>query len=165
MTKKTTHISFAILLSIIVILSLVLAGITFRTNWLMVLHAGEAEITETSGETLLTIGKISGNTVFFSDRPYRKYRSMDTDEFIEEWDRYFASSPPNAAMVHAELGADTEIVVIELFSPVVSGDEISFPIKIVGGDYTEGRVYKDVNLFIDFLCITKNYCLGGGGAG
>jgi len=129
------------------------------TNWLMVLHAGEAEITEESGKTFLTLNEISRNTVMFSDRPERKYQSVDTYEFLEQWDDLFASSPPNAAMVHAEVGVDTEIVVIELLSPVVSGDEISFPIEIIGGDYTEGEVYKDVNLFIDeTVCREDGVC-------
>jgi len=119
------------------------------TSWLMVLHSGEAEITETGGRMFLTLSEISRNTVMFSDRPERKYQSVDTYEFLEQWDDLFASSPPNAAMVHAGAGVDTEIVVIELFSPVVSGDEISFLIEIVGGEYMKDEMYTDVNLFID----------------
>jgi len=149
MNKKTTRLSFIILVSIIVILSLVLAGKKFSTSWLMVLHAGEAKITETGGKTFLTLNEISRNTVMFSDRPERKYQSVDTNQFLEQWDTLFADSPPNAAMVHAEVGVDTELVVIELFKPVISSGEISFPIKIVGGEYTKGKKYADVNLFID----------------
>jgi len=119
------------------------------TNWLMVLHAGEAKITETSGKTFLTLSEVSSNTVFFADRPERKYQSVNTLEFLDQWDTAFAGSPPNAAMVHAEVGVDTEVVVIELFTPVVSSGEISFPIKIIGGMYMRDKVYTDVNLFID----------------
>jgi len=119
------------------------------TEWLMVLHAGEAEITERSGKAFLTLSEISRNTVMFSDRPERKYQSVDTNQFLEQWDDLFASSPPNAAVVHAEVGADTELVIVELFKPVIRSDEISFPIKIIGGNYRKDKRYKDVNLFID----------------
>jgi len=132
------------------------------TSWLMVLHAGGAQITEVSGEMSITLSEISRNTVFFSDRPDREYQSIDTNEFIAQWDTLFASSPPNAAMVHAEVGVDTELVVIELFNPVINGDEISFPIKIVGGEYRKDEMYTDVNLFIDFVCL-GSWCWGSRG--
>jgi hypothetical protein len=59
----------------------------------------------------------SGQTVYFADRPERTVGATETPQFLEGLG-FPADNPPNAALVvHTETG-ETDIAVVELFSPL-----------------------------------------------
>ena len=87
----------------------------------------------TLSETTLTLTGVSSQTGYFSDRPYREAGQMSTEEFIALWDEgeTFAEDPPNADFTCT---VDSEVVnfVVELTSPSMPGDDLSYSVNAVG---------------------------------
>ena len=71
---------------------------------------------------------------WFADRPYRLAGQVSTQEFLENWDEgdnSFSEDPPNADFTCM---VDGEVVnfVVELSSPNMPGDDLSYTVKAVG---------------------------------
>ena len=107
----------------------------------------------TLSETTLTLTDVSSQTGWFSDRPYRESGQMSTEEFIALWDEgeTFAEDPPNADVTCT---VDSEVVnfVVELTSPSMTGEDLSYSVNAVGDTVLpEAPVAcaADSHLFID----------------
>lgn len=131
-------------------------------RWLFVMSADEGKIYEEEGQTYLEMSGVASNVVAFSDRPVRRYKSFDTNEFIVSWQKgvgggSFQSDSPNAAAIHAEMTAisdkhDIVPAIVELTDPKLDGDTLTFEIVQLNTqdvEFVMDREYKDVTLFID----------------
>lgn len=68
------------------------------------------------GRYILTLEEGLGQTIYFSDRPDRVVGASPTPQFLDGLG-FPAGNPPNAALVVETAAGNTEIAVIELFSP------------------------------------------------
>jgi hypothetical protein len=64
----------------------------------------------------LTLNEGFGQTVYFSNRPERKFGAMATPKFFEAMD--FNTVPPNGALVFESVPGEEDVVVLELTAPV-----------------------------------------------
>jgi hypothetical protein len=99
----------------------------------------------------LTLKDANPNIIFFCDRPVRTAGHMTRDAFmnlVSEGEDSFATNPPNAAIsVFGAKGDVTEVVVTLNQRPVVKGDDMLFPLKVLEGELpSEGGA---VLMFID----------------
>jgi hypothetical protein len=87
--------------------------------------------------SLLTLKEANPNIIFFCDRPVRTAGHLTRDAFmklVSEGDNSFADNPPNAAVsILGAKGAVTEAVVTLSKKPLVSGNDMVFPIKVLDG--------------------------------
>ena len=100
---------------------------------------------------LLTLKEANPNIIFFCDRPVRTAGHMTRDAFmklVSEGENSFADNPPNAAVsiVNAK-GEVTEAVVTLSKRPLVNGNDMVFPIKLLDGQLPNAG--QTVILFID----------------
>jgi len=82
----------------------------------------------------LTLTGVSDETIFFTDRPYRRAGKVTTKDFISPWyqgDDSFGEVPPNADFT---CEVDDEIVnyTVELLSPSLTEGELSYSVKAIG---------------------------------
>jgi hypothetical protein len=99
----------------------------------------------------LTLQGVGGQTLFFSDRPERIAGNMKTAAFIPFWGKgkdSFLADPPNADLSILE-GSELKQVVVVLENPQLNGDDLSYSVKIVGGEMPEKG--SDVSVFIDII--------------
>ena len=78
---------------------------------------------------------VSPVTVFFTDRPIRVAGNMKTTAFVPFWSEgkdSFKSNPPNADISIVE-GNDLQQIVVELLDPVLSGDSLTYTVKVLQG--------------------------------
>jgi hypothetical protein len=99
----------------------------------------------------LTLKDANPNIIFFCDRPVRTAGHMTRDAFMKlvtEGENNFAVNPPNAAVsIFGTSGDVTEAVVTLHERPVVRGDNLVFPLKVIEGELpSEGGA---VMMFID----------------
>jgi len=89
-----------------------------------------------NGSYTLTLGRVSPQTIFFSDRPVRNAGQVDMKKYISSG-CFRSSNPPNAAI--DVMGADKahDVVIVELFNPKYDADAAKL-------QYT-ARIVKDVN--------------------
>jgi hypothetical protein len=92
------------------------------------------EVTFDGGK--LTLHTVAPTTLFFSDRPDRVTGHITSQEFVDAWDKgdnSFASDPPNAVLsiFHPDGVSD---VVVELTSPDLAGNELSYQVLILDGE-------------------------------
>jgi hypothetical protein len=99
----------------------------------------------------LTLSGVSPVTVFFTDRPERLAGNMKTAAFIPFWSEgkdSFKSNPPNADVSILE-GNALKQVVVELQEPALTGGNLSYTVKVLGGEMpTTGT---EVSVFIDVI--------------
>ena len=99
----------------------------------------------------LTLRDVSPITLFFSDRPDRIAGNMKTTAFVPFWSTgkdSFLSDPPNADVSILE-GASLRQVVVELRSPALSGNDLTYTVKVLQGELpTSGA---EVSVFIDVV--------------
>jgi hypothetical protein len=99
----------------------------------------------------LTLVDVAPMTVFFTDRPERLAGNMKTTAFIPFWSEgkdSFKSNPPNADVSILE-GSNLKQVVVELQNPELIGDNLTYTVKVLGGDMpTTGT---EVSVFIDII--------------
>jgi hypothetical protein len=99
----------------------------------------------------LTLKDANPNIIFFCDRPVRTAGHMTRDAFmklVSEGENSFTTNPPNAAVsVFGAKGNVTEAVVTLHERPVVKGDDMLFPVKVLEGDLP--REGGTVVMFID----------------
>jgi hypothetical protein len=107
----------------------------------------------TLSDTTLTLTDVSSKTGWFTDRPYRGSGQMNTEDFVALWDegRPFADDPPDADFTCT---VDSEVVnfVVELTSPSMPGDDLSYSVNAVGDTVlpeTQITCEAESNLFID----------------
>ncbi len=88
------------------------------------------------GDTL-TLHGLSPSTLYFSDRPQREVGHMTSRSFVDLWaegENSFEKDPPNAVLSFAEPGDRTpEDVVVEIQSPALEGDALTYRIKVLDG--------------------------------
>lgn len=99
----------------------------------------------------LTLDGISGNTLFFSDRPERIAGNMSTDRFVPFWSTgkdSFLSDPPNADVSILE-GNELKQVVVVLHDPVLDGDALTYKVDVIDGEMPEKGA--DPSVFIDII--------------
>ena len=99
----------------------------------------------------LTLREANPNIIFFCDRPVRTAGHMDRDAFMKlvtEGENSFADNPPNAAVSIIDAkGEVNEVVVILSKRPLVKGNDMIFPIKVLEGELPNAG--ETVIMFID----------------
>ena len=99
----------------------------------------------------LTLKDANPNIIFFCDRPVRTAGHMTRDAFMKlvtEGENSFADNPPNAAVsIVGAKGEVIEVVITLSKKPVVSGNDLVFPIKVIDGDLPGAG--ETVIMFID----------------
>jgi len=99
----------------------------------------------------LTLKEANPNIIFFCDRPVRTAGHMDRNAFMKlvtEGENSFADNPPNAAVSIIDAkGEVTEVVVTLSKRPLVSGNDMVFPIKVLEGELPNAG--ETVIMFID----------------
>ena len=99
----------------------------------------------------LTLKEANPNIIFFCDRPVRIAGHMTRDAFMKlvtEGENSFADNPPNAAVsIVGAKGEVTEAVVTLSKRPLVSGNDMVFPIKVLDGELP--NTGETVIMFID----------------
>ena len=118
---------------------------------LFVQTASGVEIDET--EKTVRLLDVDPQTVYFSDRPYRKAGHISMDTYLETWtevDGNFGETPPNAALSVFEPGKDqNSLVVLELFEPTIEGEDLIYRYVVLDGELPEGN--GPAALFIDTI--------------
>jgi hypothetical protein len=111
----------------------------------------------------LTLTGVSPNSIVFADRPVHAAGHVLTAHFIKEWDEgqdSFAKNPPNATIsVLSNDGATVKDAVVELKSPKLEGDKLTFDVSVLEGDLAGAT--GAAALFIDRFAVH----VGGGGWG
>lgn len=101
--------------------------------------------------SLLTLKEANPNIIFFCDRPVRTAGHMTRDAFMKlvtEGENSFADNPPNAAVsIVSAKGEVAEVVVTLSKRPLVSGNDMVFPIKVIDGNLPNAG--ETVIMFID----------------
>jgi hypothetical protein len=84
----------------------------------------------------LTLGGVSPTSIVFADRPVRAAGHLRTEALLEEWTTGdFAKDAPNATVsVLSKDGVSAHDVVVELKSPRLEGDRLTFDVRVLEGD-------------------------------
>jgi len=105
-----------------------------------------------SGQTLTLTG-VMPNAIVFADRPVRAAGHVLTTDVLQEWtaaDGSFAKDPPNATVsAAAKDGSSLRDAVVELRSPRLEGDRLTFDVRVLEGDLTGAD--GPAALFIDII--------------
>ncbi len=115
-------------------------------NWLFV----QTGTSFTSDGKTLTIRGVAPQTLMFSDRPERMTGDVLTSKFAEFWNQGkddFQKDPPNAT-ISTSIDDKTDLTVVELLNPRVSGDTLTYDIKLLEG--TLPTAGKQISVFIDW---------------
>ena len=99
----------------------------------------------------LTLEGIGATTLFFSDRPERIAGNMDTTAFVPFWSKgkdSFLTDPPNADLSILEANKLQQVVVV-LENPELNGNNLTYTVKVVGGEMPEKG--SEVSVFIDII--------------
>jgi hypothetical protein len=104
-----------------------------------------------SDPTTLTLEGVTSSTLYFSDRPQRVVGQMATTDFVDLWgkgENSFETDPPNAVLSFLEPGDNVpEDVVVVIWEPKLSGDRLSYAIKVLEGAVPDEA--GPVTLFVD----------------
>ena len=116
---------------------------------LIVMNAQGASL---QGETL-TLSGVAPESIVFADRPVRAAGHLLTTHALEEWsgpDGDFAKDPPNATVsVLSRDGAMVHDAVVELRTPHLDGDRLTFSVRVLEGDLTNAE--GPASVFIDII--------------
>jgi hypothetical protein len=113
---------------------------------LFVMNAHGASL---QGQTL-TLAGVSPTSIVFADRPVRAAGHLPTEALLDEWTTGdFAKDAPNATVsVLSKDGVSAHDVVVELRSPRLEGDRLTFDVRVLEGDLagTDGpaAVFVDI---------------------
>jgi hypothetical protein len=103
--------------------------------------------------TTLTLLGVSSNAIIFADRPVRSAGHALTAHLIEEWgvgSDSFAKDPPNATVsVFNKDASSVKDAVVELTSPKMDGDKLTFSVKVLEGDLAGAD--GPASVFIDII--------------
>ena len=115
----------------------------------------------------LTMSGVTPNSIIFADRPYRTAGHVLTSEFIKQWGEgkdSFAKDPPNATIsVLSKDGNSVEDAVVELRSPKLEGDSLTFEVSVLEGEIKAAD--GPASLFIDWFAARGaggGFVAGGG---
>jgi hypothetical protein len=99
---------------------------------LFVMNAHGASL---QGQTL-TLAGVSSTSIVFADRPVRAAGHLPTEALLDEWTTGdFAKDAPNATVsVLSKDGVSAHDVVVELRSPRLEGDRLTFDVRVLEGD-------------------------------
>ncbi len=116
---------------------------------LIVMNAQGASL---QGQTLTLTG-VAPNSIIFADRPVRAAGHLLTTHVLEEWTDpagSFAKDPPNATVsVLSKNGAQARDAVVELGSPRLDGDRLTFNVRVLEGDLAGAD--GPASVFIDII--------------
>ncbi len=99
----------------------------------------------------LTLHRVGPATLFFSDRPERIAGHGTTAELVQDWSEgedSFASDPPNATL-SILAGEEVNDIVIELSDPVLTGEDLTYTVKVLDGKLPASGGAS--SLFIDII--------------
>ena len=91
---------------------------------------------------------------WFTDRPFRSEGLWKPQKLLRKWDKYFASSEPNAQSGF-KAGEEQEMVMFEMFKPKIKKGKMIFNVKPptdLGEDKLAGQQHRKlsgISLFID----------------
>ena len=104
---------------------------------LFVMNAHGASL---QGQTL-TLAGVSPTSIVFADRPVRAAGHLPTEALLEEWTTGdFAKDAPNATVsVLSKDGVSAHDVVVELRTPHLEGDRLTFDVRVLEGDLARRR--------------------------
>ena len=99
---------------------------------LFVMNARGASL---QGQTL-TLAGVSPTSIVFADRPVRAAGHLPTEALLEEWTTGdFAKDAPNATVsVLSKDGLSAHDVVVELRTPHLEADRLTFDVRVLEGD-------------------------------
>jgi len=115
-------------------------------NWLFVQVADSF----TSDGKTLTLKGVAPQTLMFSDRPQRMTGDVKTAKFVAYWlegKTDFEKDPPNAT-VSTVVDGKPSLTVVELKSPKLEGDTLTYEIKALDGELPAAG--QEASLFIDW---------------
>ena len=114
---------------------------------LFVMNARGASL---QGKTL-TLAGVSPTSIVFADRPVRAAGHLPTEALLEEWTTGdFAKDAPNATVsVLSKDGASAHDVVVELKSPHLEGDRLTFDVRVLEGDLAGAD--GPASVFVDII--------------
>ena len=114
---------------------------------LFVVNARSASL---QGQTL-TLAGVSPTSIVFADRPVRAAGHLPTEALLDEWTTGdFAKDPPNAKVsVLSKDGLSAHDVVVELRSPHLEGDRLTFDIRVLEGDLAGAD--GPASVFVDII--------------
>ncbi len=111
----------------------------------------------------VTLTGVSAETVGFTDRPVRDAVTFATDKFPTAWPELFGDSDPNGVLVTSDADGTRRSYVLELSSPTVDGDSLTFQVAAIQGEDHSSQLpgmktvaatvppstFGEVTLFID----------------
>jgi hypothetical protein len=114
---------------------------------LFVMNARGASL---QGQTL-TLAGISPTSIVFADRPVRAAGHLPTEALLEEWTTGdFAKDAPNATVsVLSKDGLSAHDVVVELRTPHLEGDRLTFDVRVLEGDLAGAD--GPASVFVDII--------------
>jgi hypothetical protein len=114
---------------------------------LFVMNARGASL---QGQTL-TLAGVSPTSIVFADRPVRAAGHLPTEALLEEWTSGdFAKDAPNATVsVLSKDGNSAHDVVVELRSPHLEGDKLTFDVRVLEGDLAGAD--GPASIFVDII--------------
>jgi hypothetical protein len=114
---------------------------------LFVMNARSASL---QGQSL-TLAGVSPTSIVFADRPVRAAGHLPTEALLDEWTSGdFAKDPPNATVsVLSKDGATARDVVVELRSPHLEGDKLTFDVRMLEGDLAGAD--GPASVFVDII--------------
>ncbi|WP_171208902.1 MULTISPECIES: hypothetical protein [unclassified Ruegeria] len=150
---------------------LVLAGISALAAPLALAEEADNKtylFVETATKAELQDGKlvlygVDEEVSVFSDRPYRSAGVISRDHFFDIWsqgENSFDVDPPNAAL-SGEIDEESHVLIIEISSPTVDGEKVSYSYDTIQGD--EVQAMDNVIMFIDSFSWRPPYTGPDGG--
>ncbi len=127
-------------------------------NWLFVQAADSATI---DGSKLVLKG-VAPQTIMFADRPERMTGDTTTAGFVKMWNEgkdSFQKDPPNATLAVTTPDGKSSTSVIEISDPVVSGDTLTYTIKVLSEEKPASGT--SATLFIDWWVAGPGRCWRG----
>jgi hypothetical protein len=122
---------------------------------LFVMNAHGASL---QGQTL-TLAGVSPTSIVFADRPVRAAGHLPTEALLEEWTTGdFAKDAPNATVsVLGKDGVSARDIVVELKSPHLEGDRLTFDVRVLEGDLAGAD--GSAAVFVDIIGMPPRHCL------
>ena len=114
---------------------------------LFVMNAHGASL---QGQTL-TLAGVGPTSIVFADRPVRAAGHLPTEALLEEWTTGdFAKDAPNATVsVLSKDGLSAHDVVVELRTPHLEADRLTFDVRVLEGDLAGAD--GPASVFVDII--------------
>lgn len=134
-----------------------------ESSWLFS-HTADGGILEeqSDGSYRLTLTGIDPHVMAFTDRPARDTQIIGIQALADVWNELFASAAPNAVLVEHNSQGEADSVVLELSSPEVVGDSITYSAQVLKDENAQDlsglvgtlhleipSTFNEASLFID----------------